>query len=107
MADVDALEAELVSALRATDHGIRRLRQRMGLPKKATEKEIARAFDGGTPRTAFSGRMRRTLDALFHRHGHHGDYRVWRGHVFVFKGPVFITVLPLKNGLHNSKAART
>ncbi|MDV2964553.1 hypothetical protein RZ532_01075 [Nitratireductor aquimarinus] len=57
-------------------------------------------------RTSFSGRMRRTLDFMFHKYGHFGDYRVYRGHVFVFKGDQFVTVFPLTNGLHNSKAGK-
>lgn len=104
MSDEQALAEELLSAIEASEHGTRRMRQRLGLPKKAVEKEIARAHERGTPRTDLSGRIRRVLDALFHRHGHYGDYRVWRGWVFVFKGQSFVTVFPLTNGLQNSKA---
>ncbi|TPM37066.1 hypothetical protein [Mesorhizobium sp. B2-3-2] len=104
MDDVEALAVELVTGIETSDHGLKRMRQRRGLPKKAAEREIERAHSDGTPRTDYSGRMRRTLDALFHRHGHFGDYRVWRGWVFVFKGHSFVTVFPLTNGLQNSKA---
>lgn len=104
-AEVEFLAAELEAQVRASEHGVRRIRQRMGLPKKAAEREIERALENGTPRTEVSGRLRRVLDALFHKHGHYGDYRVWRGFVFVFKGRTFVTVLTLTNGLHNSKAA--
>lgn len=97
------LDGEFQQAV-MSEHGVKRLRQRLGLPAKAAAKEIERALLKGTPRTDFSGRMRRALDYLFHKHGHYGDYRVWRGHVFVFKNQVFVTVFPLTNGLHNSKA---
>lgn len=103
-ADGEALAADLMTSVSASDHGVKRLRQRLGLPKKAVEREIARALESGTPRTDFSGRMRRTLDYLFHRHGHYGDYRVWRGWIFIFKGQTFVTVIPLTNGLQNTKA---
>lgn len=104
MSDDLAMSVELLSAIEASEHGIKRMRQRLGLPKKAVDKEIVRALERGTTRTEYSGRMRRTLDYLFHRHGHYGDYRVWRGWVFVFKGQNFVTVFPLTNGLQNTKA---
>ncbi|MBN7755442.1 hypothetical protein JYP46_01280 [Nitratireductor aquimarinus] len=104
MSDNAALEAEAVEAFQLSNHGMKRVRQRLGIPKKAAEREVGRALEVGASRTSFSGRMRRTLDAMFHKFGHYGDYRVYRGHVFVFKGDQFVTVFPLTNGLHNSKA---
>lgn len=98
------MDADLSEAIRVSDHGMKRVRQRLGLQKSAVEKEIARALEKGTSRTDLSGRMRRVLDAMYHKYGHHGDYRVYRGCVFVFKGETFVTVIPLSNGLHNTKA---
>lgn len=98
------MEADLSEAVKVSDHGIRRMRQRLGLQKHAVAKEVDRAFAKGTSRVDLSGRMRRVLDAMFHRNGHYGDYRVYRGCVFVFKGDQFVTVIPLSNGLQNTKA---
>lgn len=103
-AAIDALELEAQEAFSVSEHGILRARQRLGIPKRAVEREIERALERGTPRTELSGRIRRTLDHLFHRYGHRGDYRVWRGFIFVFKGRTFVTVLALSNGLQNTKA---
>lgn len=102
---VDALETELASSIHVSDHGLKRMRQRLGLPKSAVSKEVERALDRGVARTEFSGRMRRLLDALYHRNGHYGDYRIYRGCIFIFKADHFVTVFPLPNGLQNTKAA--
>lgn len=100
----DDLELAAQEAFELSDHGIQRARQRLGIPKRAVEREIERALTRGTPRTELAGRIRRMLDYVWHRHGHYGDYRVWRGHVFVFKNQTFVTVFALTNGLHNTKA---
>lgn len=106
MSDSDILELgdELETAIKVSDHGVKRLRQRLGLNKSSVDREVARALEKGTPRTELTGRMRRTLDAMWHKYGHYGDYRVYRGHVFIFKGNNFVTVIGLTNGLHNTKA---
>lgn len=101
---VDVLASDLESGLMLSDHGVKRMRQRLGLPKTAVEKEVVRAKTNGISRTDFSGRMRRVLDALYHKFGHYGDYRVYRGCIFIFKGDHFVTVFPLPNGLQNTKA---
>lgn len=102
--DLFELSSELETAISVSEHGVKRLRQRLGLNKSAVDKEVQRALEKGTTRTELSGRMRKTLDAMWHKYGHYGDYRVYRGHVFVFKGSNFVTVIPLTNGLHNRKA---
>lgn len=102
---IDALEADLTEDVIVSGHGDERVRHRLGLPRSAVQKEVERAKTKGIARTDLSGRMRRVLDALYHRHGHYGDYRLYRGWVFVFKGEQFVTVLNLSNGLHNTKAA--
>lgn len=103
-ADLAELGAELETAVGVSEHGVKRLRQRLGLNKSSVQREVERALEKGTPRTELSGRIRRTLDAMWHRYGHYGDYRVYRGHVFIFKGATFVTVIGLTNGLHNTKA---
>ncbi len=98
------LGTEMEEHLHISDHGLKRMRQRLGLPKSAVAKEVDRALLKGVTRTDFSGRMRRLLDALYHKYGHYGDYRVYRGCIFIFKGDHFVTVFPLPNGLQNTKA---
>lgn len=57
--------------MKVSRHGDDRVRERLGLPRKAVEREAAKALEHGRPRTEFSGSFRRYLDALFHQ----GEYR--------------------------------
>ena len=47
-------------------HAEHRMRKRFGLPRRATVRMADMALTAGTPRTDFSGRLRRYLDALFY-----------------------------------------
>ena len=91
-----------------TRHGIKRVRQRLGLPKKAVEKLVNEAEERGLPPGAYSGQMRRYLDwVVRHKHdAQRASLLVHSGHVFIFRNDVFITAWPLPYHLRHRKAAR-
>lgn len=78
--------------IRLTRHGIKRARQRLGIPARAVSRVVAQAWEGGAGLAVLSGQRE-----LFLRGTTPSDrtIRVFRGAVFVFgPGPVFVTVLP-------------
>lgn len=92
-----------------THHGIKRVRQRLGLPKKAVEKLVSEAQERGAAPEDFSGQMRKYLDWVA-RHKHEAriaSLRVHSGYVFVFRDDVFITAWPLPYHLRRRKAAQS
>ncbi len=72
-------------------HAEHRMRKRFGLPRRATVRMADMALTAGTPRTDFSGRLRRYLDALFYEHGADTDMRIYSQHLFVFRGETLVT----------------
>ena len=88
-------------------HGESRIRERLGLPKKAVGKRADRAVSEGTPRTEFSGSIRRYLDLLFHNSGGRADIRVHDGYVFIVRDGVVGTMWQLPPKYRNRKAALT
>lgn len=82
---------------RLTRHGERRVRGRMGLPKRATAEMADRALAQGLHRESTTGRLRRYLDALHSREG--ADPVVYAGVVFIFDTGALVTCWPLPGNL--------
>lgn len=81
-----------------TKHGVRRTRERLGIPKRAVSRMAERALVHGAQRTDFSGALRRYLDAHFHNHSRLGNnMRVYGEHLFIFAGETLITAWTLPN----------
>lgn len=82
-------------------HSVKRLRWRLGLNKKAAEREQERAMSGIAPNEC-SGRLRRYLDSMSIER--HCDYRVTPAGVFAFSHSdgTLITVLPLPPSLRST-----
>lgn len=78
-----------------TNHASDRTRERVGLPKRCSEKNAQRAWENGIKHSETSGRLRKYLDYLACNHGYHQDARIYSGYVYIFKGESLITVIPL------------
>ena len=89
-----AIDAEPEEDRWVSIHAVRRIRQRLGIPKKAAQREAERALDGGRIED-FNGRFRRHLDWLRHRHGNGANYRITKNAIFAFQYGVLATVFPL------------
>jgi len=79
-----------------TRHANKRIRQRIGIPKGAVERNADKALRSGVPRTEYGGQLRRYLDSLYFRYGCAADnIMTYNDHVYVFNGGILITVLHL------------
>lgn len=99
-----ALDAEPEEDRWVSIHAVRRIRQRLGIPKKAAQREAERALEGGRIED-FRGGFRRHLDWLRHRHGNGANYRITRNAIFAFQYGVLATVLTIPKQ-HRKSAAQ-
>ena len=78
-----------------TKHATDRARERMGIPRKSTDRIATRAFDTGVHREDTAGSLRRYLDKVYFKHGDADNIRVFAYFVYVFSGTALLTVFPL------------
>jgi hypothetical protein len=86
-----------------TAHAHDRMKERLGLPKKAHEAAAQRAYELGKGHADARGRLKRYLDGQWKDHP--GSVpKIYGEHLYFFKGNVLITVyeIPknLRGGIH-------
>lgn len=87
-------------------HAKKRIKQRMGINKKASERVAKRALTEGLTHAETTSMLHRYLDSLYLSHEKGGKMRVYHQKVFVFSNNnVLITVLQLPTGLYNIEKA--
>lgn len=84
-----------MSCVYVTDHAKDRTRQRVGLPKRATEKNAERAFLEGIKHNETSGSLCRFIDGLYLSQKKANNIRIYCGNVYLFSGESLITVISL------------
>jgi len=77
-----------------TDHARRRLKERVGLPKRAMQRMADRALQEGQCHRDARGRARRYLDRLYLKEETANQIRVHGAFVYLFEDRRLITVLP-------------
>lgn len=77
-----------------TNHGRKRLKERLGFPKSACDKMAQLAYDNGFKRDDARGKARRYLSKLLIQ-GEANDLRVYGEFIYVFYDNRLITVLNL------------
>lgn len=83
-----------------TAHGEERLRKRIGIPARATERSARNAKVRGKKRTEFSGPVRRYLDKLHYRgklENKATDIVVYGQVIYLFAGEYLLTCWRLPN----------
>ena len=81
-----------------TRHGEKRVRQRVGINKKAVAKNADNALAHGIDYARAKGRLKRYIAWLFNKYGGNGNnIRVYNGYVYVFHDDILITILFLPN----------
>ena len=83
--------------MRISNHAEDRLKERCGLPKKAIERSVLKAFTDGITHCEVKGRLRKYIDWLC-MGGHEvtPTVRLYGNHVYLFgRENSLITVLPL------------
>lgn len=80
--------------LKVSRHGERRARERVGLPKRAVERNAQRALTEGIGYREATGALRRYLGWLYERYdGNGNNIRIYGDKVWIFHDGILITVL--------------
>lgn len=91
--------------LQVSKHGAKRARQRVGLPKRAVERNAQRALVEGIGYREASGALRRYISWLYELYdGNGNNIRIYGDKVWVFHDGILITVLNVPS--EHRKAAK-
>lgn len=92
-----------------TRHANKRLRERIGIPKKSAVGQVEKARRFGRSRLLYTGNMRKYLDLLWHRGQQLGgatDIVVYANSVYLFAGDFMITMWPLPKKFRERKVIK-
>jgi len=82
-----------------TKHAEKRIRQRLGINKKSTEKAAEKALQFGITHSEAKGKLSKHLDGIFRLSHNPNNMRVYNHAVYLFRDTRLITVLPLPKQL--------
>lgn len=88
-----------------TWHGKNRIKERCGIPKRASEKQTERAFEKGITHSETAGSLRNYLDGVFLKEGTANNIRVWDGMIYIFKDKKLLTVYSLPSRFRKTELA--
>lgn len=80
---------------RITKHAEQRIRERVGLPKQAINRNAERALENGLTHKEVSGSICRYADKLYLQYRKANNIRFYGNQIYLFKDNILITVLPL------------
>jgi len=80
-----------------TKHADKRMRERIGIPRKALKKKAEIALERGVAHKECTGRLKKYVDWVFLSHVKGSDIRLFGEHVYIFTNSRLVTVLPLPN----------
>lgn len=89
-----------------TQHGMDRLSERSGKPKRAIQKLANDALSKGKKHSEFSGSFKRYLDGVFLDHRNATNMRVYAAQLFLFRDDVLITAWQIPPKYRGVKAKR-
>jgi hypothetical protein len=78
-----------------TRHGAKRVKERIGLSKSSIQKNVEKALVSGVTHSETKGSLHRYLDGVYLLKECPNNMRVYNRMVYLFRGNVLITVLPL------------
>lgn len=78
-----------------TRHGAKRIRERIGLGKGSIQKNVEKALSDGVTHAETKGSLHRYLDGIYLLNECPNNMRVYNRMVYLFRGSILITVLPL------------
>lgn len=84
-----------------TKHAKQRIKERMGLKKKTSDRVANLALEKGLKIKETKGKLKKFLNSVFLSHGVGDNIRLYAEKVFIFQGNCLITVLQLPNELKN------
>lgn len=78
-----------------TKHAVRRTKERLGLPKRTSEKNAEKALKEGIRHKDTSGSLHRYIEALYWRNQTANNIRIYCNNVYIFHDQTLITIFPL------------
>ena len=78
-----------------TRHAEMRIRERLGIPRSAVRRNVAKALNEGIPYYETNGPLKTYLRWLFLQKQEANNIRVMCHYVYLFKEELLITVVPL------------
>lgn len=85
-----------------TRHATARARERLGIPSSAVERNAAKALNKGISPADTKGSLRRYMDWLYFRYGTANNIRILTHYVYLFRGELLITIIPLPQEYRNT-----
>lgn len=77
-----------------SDHAAKRIRQRVGIPKRSVQKWAERAWREGLPMSD-GGTLGRYMRTKWHRGGEHGTWRAYGSHALLCNKGILVTVMSI------------
>lgn len=82
-----------------TEHSYDMSKKRLGISKKAAEKEAEKALRYGLKHSETNGNLRKYLDKEYLAYGVANNMRIYHRNLYIFAGSRLITVIHLPNNL--------
>jgi hypothetical protein len=82
-----------------TDHAHDRMKERLGLPKRAHQAAAERAYVYGRHHSDAKGRLKRFLDGRWLDHRTANNVRIYGEHIYFFRDSTLITVYEVPKSL--------
>ena len=93
MAFDETVETDYVSVV-VTKHAMRRMKERMGLPRSAVQRTADRAWEHGTHHADANNRLgRKWLDAVYFKERKANQMRIYGEFLYLFRNRKLLTVL--------------
>ena len=86
-----------------TNHSKKRIKERVGIPKKSAERQAKLALERGFSHNETKGRLNKYLSKIYLSHNTGNNLKVYNNHVFLFHNDVLVTVLNLPSELQGKK----
>lgn len=83
-------------------HAKKRIKERIGVPKRCSESVAQKAFDSGVSHSASKGRLKRWISKLFLEKKEADNIKIFGNHVFLFRGKFLITVMHLPKEMNGA-----
>lgn len=87
-----------------TKHAHKRIKQRLGLPKRAVERNAENAWNQGRKHKDYTGSFKRYLDSIFLRERTASEMRILNGYIYIFTADALITVYIAPQRYRNAAA---
>ena len=78
-----------------TKHAMKRTKERLGLPKRVSEKNAEKALLYGIRHKETSGSLHRYIEVLYWKNQAANNIRIYCNSVYIFNDDTLITVFPL------------